>query len=123
MAAEELEIAARFRAAVETAFRTGDQSDVLQLVAPDVEWITPQRTLQGIDELRAWPVWRRSAEDFDFEFEEGNWVDHGGGRVACDVKQIYRVKQTGEFAYEHLRRVELTIRDRKISRYELRFTG
>ena len=123
MAAEELEIAARFRAAVETAFRTGDQSDVLQLVAPDVEWITPQRTLHGIDEVRAWPVWRRSSEDFDFEFEEGDWVDHGGGHVACNVKQVYLVKQAGDFAYERIRRVELTIQDRKISRYELRFAG
>jgi hypothetical protein len=88
-----------------------------------VEWITPLRTLNGSDELRTWEVWGSSADAFDFEFDEGGWVDHGDGCVTCDVKQRYRMKQTGEFAYERLRRVELTIHDRKISRYELRFSG
>lgn len=123
MAADDLEVAARFRAALEKAVSTGDKSDVLQLVAPDVEWITPQRTLRGIDELRSWSPWSQSAEAFDYEFDEGAWVDEGEGRVGCDVRQIYRVKQTGDFAYERVRRVELTIEDRKITRYELRFTG
>jgi len=123
VAAADLEVATRFRTALEAAVRTGDNSGVLQLVAPDVEWITPQRTLQGIEELRTWPVWRQLAEAFDFEFGDERWVDHGDGRVACEVKQIYRVKQTGDFAYEQIRRVELTIHDRKVSRYELRFSG
>jgi len=92
-------------------------------VAPDVEWITPQRTLHGAEELRTWRLWGSSAEAFDFEFDEGEWVDDGDGRVSCEVKQVYRVKETGDFAYERLRRVELAIRDGKIARYELRFTG
>jgi ketosteroid isomerase-like protein len=116
-------MARRFRAALETAVRTGDHDALLELVAPDVEWITPQRTLRGIDELRAWRVWGSSGESFDFEFREGEWVDYGGGRVACDVKQVYRLKETGEFAYEHMRRLELTIRDGRVRRYELLFTG
>ena len=123
MSAEDLEVAAQFRAALETAVRTGDKSDVLQLVAANVEWITPQRTLQGVAELRTWDPWSRPAEAFDFEFDEGGWVDHGDGRVACDVKETYRLKQTGDFAYERMRRVELTIHDSKVSRYELQFTG
>jgi hypothetical protein len=50
-------------------------------------------------------------------------VEYGGGRVACDVKQVYRMKETGDFAYERMRRVELTIRDGLVRRYELLFTG
>ena len=123
MAAEDLELASRFRAALETAVRTGEREAVLELVAPDVEWITPQRTLHGAEELRTWRLWGSSAEAFDFEFDEGEWVDDGDGRVSCEVKQVYRVKETGDFAYERLRRVELAIRDGKIARYELRFTG
>jgi len=123
VAAEDLELASRFRAALESAVRTGERKAVLELVAPDVEWITPQRTLHGAEELRTWRLWGSSAEAFDFEFDEGEWVDDGDGRVSCEVKQVYRVKETGEFAYERLRRVELAIRDGKIARYELRFTG
>jgi ketosteroid isomerase-like protein len=121
--AEDLEVAARFRAALETAVRTGDHEAVLELVAPDVEWVTPQRTLSGVDELRTWRLWGSSAEAFDFEFAEGDWVDHGDGRLECEVKQVYRVKETGDLAYERVRRVEVTVQDGRISRYELRFTG
>jgi ketosteroid isomerase-like protein len=121
--AEDLEVAARFRAALETAVRTGDHEAVLELVAPDVEWVTPQRTLNGVDELRTWRLWGSSAEAFDFEFAEGDWVDHGDGRLECEVKQVYRVKETGDLAYERVRRVEVTVQDGRISRYELRFTG
>ena len=88
-----------------------------------MEWITPQRTLRGIDELRAWRVWGSSGDGFDFEFRHGEWVDQGSGCVACDVKQVYRMKETGDFAYERRRRVELTIRDGQVRRYELLFTG
>ena len=67
--------------------------------------------------------WGSSADAFDFEFGEGDWVDYGDGRVACDVKQVYRLKETDEVAYERVRSVELTIRDGLVTRYELRFTG
>ena len=116
-------MARRFRAALESAVRTGDHDALLELVARDVEWVTPLRTLHGIDELRAWRVWGSSGESFDFEFRDSEWVDYGDGRVACDVTQVYRLKETGDFAYERTRRVELTIRDGRVRRYELHFTG
>jgi ketosteroid isomerase-like protein len=119
----DLEAAKRFRAALEKAVRTGNRDAVLELVAPDVEWITPQRTLRGIDELKTWRVWGSSAQTFDFEFSEGEWLDLGDGRVVCDLRQVYRMKKSGDFAYERERQVEVTIRDGKISRYELRFKG
>jgi hypothetical protein len=120
---DDLVIASRFLAGLEQAVGTGEREAVLELLAPDVEWITPQRTLRGIDEVRTWRVWGSSGESFDFEFGEGDWVDHGDGRVACDVRQVYRVKETGDFADERRRRIELTIHDGLISRYEVRSVG
>jgi ketosteroid isomerase-like protein len=123
VASEDLEIATRFRAALETAISTGDRSGLLELVARDVEWVTPLRTLRGVDELETWRMWGSSGESFDFEFGEGDWVDRGDGHVDCEVHQVYRVKDSGDFAYERQRRIELTIEDGKVSRYEVRVVG
>jgi ketosteroid isomerase-like protein len=123
VSSDDLVIAGRFRLALEQAVKTGDHEAVLELLDPDVEWVTPQRTLRGVDEVRTWRIWGSSGERFDFEFGEGEWVDHGDGRVVCDVHQVYRVKETGDFAYERERRIELTIRKGLISRYEVRSVG
>jgi hypothetical protein len=53
MAAEDVQVADRFRVALEAAVRTDDREAVSPLLAPDVEWVMPQRTLHGIDEMRA----------------------------------------------------------------------
>jgi ketosteroid isomerase-like protein len=53
MAAEAVEVAEGFRAALDAAVRTNDREAVYALLAPDVEWVMPQRTLHGIDEMRA----------------------------------------------------------------------
>jgi ketosteroid isomerase-like protein len=123
VASDDVEIATRFRAALETAVKTGDRGALLELVAPNVEWVTPLRTIRGVEELAAWRVWGSSGESFDFDFGDGEWVDRGDGRVDCEVQQVYRVKESGDFAYERQRRIELTIRDGKVSRYEVRVVG
>ena len=123
MTADELEVAERFRTALETAVQTADREAVFALLDPDVEWITPQRTLHGIDEMRADWTWGSSPETFEYAFEEGDWVDHGDGRLSCDARQVYRMKETGDFAYERDLRVQLTIRNGKISRYEMKRIG
>ena len=123
MTAEELEVAERFRTALETAVQTADREAVFKLLDPDVEWITPQRTLHGIDEMRADWTWGSSPETFEYAFEEGDWVDHGDGRLSCDARQVYRMKETGDFAYERDLRVQLTIRNGKVSRYEMKRIG
>jgi ketosteroid isomerase-like protein len=120
MATGDVELAERFRVALEAAVRTGDRETVYELLAPDVTWVTPQRTLHGLDEMRKDWTWGSSPDTFDYEFEEGGWVNQGDDRVACDVEEVYRMKNTGEFAYRRAVRVELTIRDGKIDRYELR---
>ena len=123
MAAEDLEVAERFRVALEYAVRTADRESVFMLLAPDVEWAMPQRTLHGIDEMRESWTWGSSPGTFEYAFEEGDWVDHGDGDVSCDVQQVYRMKETGDFAYERNVRVQLTIHNGKISRYEMRIVG
>ncbi len=123
MAASDAEIAAQFRAALEAAVQTGDLDAVYPLLAADVEWVTPQRTLRGINEVKEQLDWIKPSETFDFEFSKGDWVAEGDGRLILEVHEVYRLKETGEFGYARDRRVELTIRDGEISRYEMRIVG
>ena len=123
MGADDLEIARQLRIALEAAAKSGDREVVYPFLAADVEWVTPKRTLHGIDEVREELIWGSPPENLDLEFEEGDWLELGDGRVLSDVRQIYRVKGTGDFAYERNRQIELTIRDGKISRYEMRIVG
>jgi ketosteroid isomerase-like protein len=123
MPSESVEVAERFRVALEAAVRTGERDAVLALLAPDVEWVTPQRTLHGITDIQENWNWGSSPESFDYAFEEGEWTDDGEGRLVCDVRQVYRVRETGDFAYERMRRVRLTVHDGKIGRYEISIIG
>jgi ketosteroid isomerase-like protein len=123
MPSESVEVAERFRVALEAAVRTGERDAVLALLAPDVEWVTPQRTLHGINDIQENWNWGSSPESFDYAFEEGEWTDDGEGSLVCDVRQVYRVKETGDFAYERMRRVRLTVHDGKIGRYEISIIG
>jgi len=123
MRAEDVEVAGQFLAALEAAAESGAREAVYPLLSPDVEWVTPKRTLRGIEEIREELTWGSPPENLDLEFEAGDWVDLGDLRVACDVHQVYRWKETGEVSYERDRRIELTIRDGKIARYEMRIVG
>ena len=120
MAADDLEVASQFRVALEAAAKTGDRSAVYPMLASDVEWVAPQRTLHGIDEVREDMIWGFPPDQLDIEFELGSLEDPGDGRIAFGVHEIYRMKGTGDFAYERDRRIELTIRDGKISRHEMK---
>src|SRR5512133_2923612 len=123
MRAEDVEIAGAFLAALEEAAENGDREAVCPLLAPDVEWVTPKRILRGIDEIREELTWGSPPDKLDLEFEAGDWLDRGDGRVACDVQHVSRWKETREVSYERDRRIEVTIRDGKISRYEMRIVG
>jgi ketosteroid isomerase-like protein len=123
MPSESVEVAERFRVALEAAVRTGERDAVLALLASDVEWVTPQRTLHGITDIQENWNWGSSPESFDYAFEEGEWTDDGEGRLVCEVRQVYRVRETGDFAYERMRRVRLTVHDGKIGRYEISIIG
>jgi ketosteroid isomerase-like protein len=123
MGAEEVELATRFLSAVGAALKSGDREQVYLLVTPDVEWVTPERTFHGLDEVREHLIWGFPPEHLDVELEVGEFVDLGEGRVRSEIVQVYSWKQTGEFAHERHRRIDLTIRDGKISRYEMRIMG
>jgi hypothetical protein len=123
MSAEDVEIATHFLRAAGASLKTGDREPVYPLLAQDVEWATPMRTLRGVDEVRTELIWGFPPENLDAEVELGEVEGLGEGRVGCDVREVYRWKQTGEFAHERRRRVEVTIRDGKISRYEMRVVG
>src|SRR6266480_2514451 len=99
MHAEDAEVALRFLAALEAAAESGEREAVYPHLAPDVEWVTPKRTLRGIDEIENDLTWGSPPENLDLEFE------------------------AGEVSYERDRRIELTIRDGKIGRYEMRIVG
>jgi hypothetical protein len=53
MTPADLEIANQFGAALEGAARTGDWTAVYPLLGPDVEWVTPKRTLSVISTSRS----------------------------------------------------------------------
>ena len=123
MSAGDLDVARRFLEAWKTAARTGDRDALFPLLAADVEWATPQRDLRGIDVVHDQLTWLKPRDTLDVEFDEPDLTDHGGGRIVVAVQETYRIKGTGDFAYARNRRIELTISDRKIARYELQFAG
>jgi ketosteroid isomerase-like protein len=123
MSADDLDIARQFLDALAAAARTGDREAIYPLLASDVEWVTPKRDVRGLDEAREQLTWIRPPDNLDVEFSEPELTDLGGGRIASGVHETYRVKGTGDFAYARERRIDLTIRDRKIARYEMRMVG
>jgi hypothetical protein len=68
-------------------------------------------------------TWITAPENFDLDFEVTQMRDLGGGRIVTDVHELYRIKSTGEVAHTRDRQIELTIRDAKVARYEMRIVG
>jgi hypothetical protein len=125
MSSTDLDVARQFLAAIATAASSGDHSGLYPFLADDVEWLTPLRTLRGINEVRdqpSWP-WIAPATNLDIEFEDTDTTDFGGGRIVVRIRETYRTRETGEFAYARTRRIELMVRRDKIARYELSFDG
>jgi hypothetical protein len=123
MSAEDLEFAREFLDVLAAAAKTGDRTALYSLLAHDVEWLTPQRDVRGLEAARTELTWVTPPDNLDLEFNEPELNDLGGGRVVSDVLEVYRMKETGEFAYARDRRIELTIRDGKVARYEMRVVG
>ena len=123
MSADDLEVAREFLETLAAAARTGDRDAMYPLLAPEVEWVTPKRELHGIDEVREELTWISPRPTLDLEFGEPELSDLGEGRILSNVHETYRMKGTGDFAYACDRRIELTIRDRRIARYEMRVVG
>ena len=123
MSAEDLEFAREFLDVLAATAKTGDRTALYSLLAHDVEWLTPQRDVHGLDAAREELTWVTPPDNLDLEFNEPELNDLGGGRVVSDVLEVYRMKETGEFAYARDRRIQLTIRDGKVARYEMWIVG
>ena len=120
MSAEDVELARRLDAAVETAFATGDREGVYALFADDIEYTTSRRTLRGLDEVREKLSWGGGSEleNLDVERREGEWQDLGDGHVVREDRIVQRWKESGEVAAVMLVKLALRIRDGKIIRLE-----
>jgi hypothetical protein len=81
------------------------------------------RALSGIEEIRKQMTKGTPPEKLDIEFDKGEIQDLGNGRLVLDVQQTYRMKTTGDLAYTHNRRIEITVRDGKITRYDMQIVG
>lgn len=123
MSVDRLELGNRFLEALGTAAKTGDREPLYGFLAPDVEWDMPQRALHGIDEVRAELTWVGPLRDLEVEFERGDLRELDDGRLVVDVHETYRMATTGELAYERERRIQLTVRESRIVRYEMRIVG
>lgn len=123
MGSADAETARRFLSALEIAARSGDWNAVYPLLAADVEWVMPKRTLVGIEAVRNDLTWASPPEQLEVAFEIGEFEDLGGGRMAVEVSEVYRMKGTGDFAYHRMRRIELAVGDEKVCRYEMRIVG
>ena len=123
MSADDLAVARQFLDALAAGAKTGELDGVFPFLAADVEWVTPLRDLRSVGEVRKELHWFTPRETLDVDFEELELIDLGGGRFALDFHETYRTKRGGELAYERDRRIELAIRDGKVARYEMRFSG
>ena len=113
---EDVEIVRRWREVL-----VDDDTKATAALAPDVEWVVVSgESLHGIDEVRKYYAGSGSGapENLDVEFDPGELEDLGDGHVSAVNHQVYRWKDTGELAYEREARIEYTIRDGRIVRYE-----
>ena len=123
MSPPDLDTAQQFQSAAEDALRTGDFEGLAAFLAPDVECITPQHSLRGVEAMTEELRRARPAETLEIEFERAEWKPLGNGRYSCELRALFRSKETGEVSYSRDRSFELTISDGKVSRYEMRFAG
>jgi hypothetical protein len=123
MIAGDLQLAREFLSALAGVAKTGERDALYPFLASDVAWLTPQRELRGLDEVRDQLTWLTPKEQLEIEFEEEEITDLGDGRIVSDVHETCRMKGSGDFAYARNRRIELTIREGKIARYEMRIVG
>jgi ketosteroid isomerase-like protein len=124
MSADDLAVVKQFLAMLEAAANSGDRDALFPFLAPDVDWLTPQRHLRGTDEVRdqaSWPL-LSLREGLEVDLEETT-TDLGGGRTVSNVHEVYRVKTTGDVAYSRDHRIDVTIREGRIAKFELRFAG
>jgi ketosteroid isomerase-like protein len=123
VSADDLAIVKEFLDALAAASKTGQHEGIFPLLASDVRWLMPKRELVGIDEVNDQLSWVRPPDNLDVDFDEPRIADLGAGRFVSEVHEVYRVSETGDYAYARDRRIELTVRDGKITQYEMKVVG
>jgi len=119
----DVDIAQQFQAAAETGLQTGDFEPVAALLAADVECVMPQHTVHGVDALVEELSRARPSERFDMEFESDDWKAAGTDRLTCEIRVLYQSKVSDDLSYSRDRSFDLTIRDGKVSRFEMKFAN
>ncbi len=102
---------------------TGDFGPLVAFLAPDVECVTPQHSVYGVDALTEELRRARPSERFELEFENGDWKVLGKDRYLCEIRVFFRSTVSDDLSYSRDRSFELTVRDGMVSRYEMRFDG
>ena len=123
MTGDDVDVARAFLEVLRAARQTGDRSALFPFLAEDVKWLTPQRDVRGVEAARDQLTWIKPPGNLDVEYGDPKFSDLGDGYVVSDIHEVYRTKGTGEVAYARDRRIELTIRNGKIARYEMRIVG
>jgi hypothetical protein len=123
MPASDRDTAQQFQSAAEEAPRTGQFEPLMAFLTSNVECVTPQHALTGADALIETLGRARPPETFNLEFENSDWKELGAGRYSCELRVHFRSKLNDDMSYSRDRSFELTIRDGKVSRYEMRFAG
>jgi ketosteroid isomerase-like protein len=85
------------------------------LLAPDVETVTPRGTLRGIAACRQ--VLQKAVGDEQFAMEQAEpEFEHVGEDVMARTHEIARWRETGELAYERDFALRLTLQDERVVR-------
>ena len=112
MAGAPLEIAKRY---VEALFDE-DHDTAYSLLDPEVEVVSPRRTVWGADAVRA--RWGKAAYDHLTAEVERREYAQDNGSVRATTHMAWRWRESGELAYRTRVEGNFVIRDGKIARIE-----
>ncbi len=107
-----MEIAKRY---VEALFDQ-DHDTAYSLLDPEVEVVSPRRTVQGADEVRA--RWGKAEYDHLVPEVDGREFAQENGSVRATTRMTWRWKESGEIAYRTRVEGDFVFRDGKITRIE-----
>ena len=90
MPTEDVDVAGQFLAALSLAAECGDREAVYPLLAADIEWVTPKRTLRGIEEIREELTWGSPPEKLALELRQAT-----GSISVIAASPVTSIRSTG----------------------------
>lgn len=112
MAGPAVEIAKRY---LEALFEE-DHETAYALLDPDVEVVSPRRTVRGADEVRA--RWRKAEYDHLIAQVDRREYAEQNGSVRATTYMTWRWNVSGEIAYRTRVNGDFVVRDGRIARIE-----